>query len=37
MPFRYVTDANGEPILPDGMRKLLQDDMEKGFDAEDDE
>ena len=37
MPFRYVTDAKGEPILPDGMRQLLQDDMDKGFDAEDEE
>ncbi|KAM0752312.1 DUF431-domain-containing protein [Meredithblackwellia eburnea MCA 4105] len=37
MPFRYVTDAKGEPILPDGMRELLRDDMDKGFDALDDE
>jgi hypothetical protein len=24
MPFRYVTDAAGEPILPEGMRELLR-------------
>lgn len=33
MPFRYVADAQGEPILPQGMRKLLQDDMDKSFDG----
>lgn len=32
MPFRYVMDAQGEAILPVGMRQLLQDDMEKAFD-----
>lgn len=31
MPFRYVRDKEGEPILPRGMRKLLQDDMDKAF------
>jgi ribosome biogenesis SPOUT family RNA methylase Rps3 len=34
MPFRYVTDKEGEPILPKGMRKLLKDDMDKGFEDE---
>ncbi|KAM0791431.1 hypothetical protein ACM66B_005889 [Microbotryomycetes sp. NB124-2] len=33
MPFRYVKDDKGEPILPDGMKKLLRDDMDKGFDS----
>ncbi|KAK4054415.1 hypothetical protein OIV83_000909 [Microbotryomycetes sp. JL201] len=33
MPFRYVQDERGEPILPDGMKKLLRDDMDKGFDS----
>ncbi|KAK4702287.1 hypothetical protein P7C70_g3934, partial [Phenoliferia sp. Uapishka_3] len=37
MPFRYVTDSKGEPILPDGMRQLLQDDMNKSFDEVDDD
>ena len=31
MPFRYVRDNEGEPILPRGMKKLLQDDMDKAF------
>ncbi|SGY21115.1 BQ5605_C016g08198 [Microbotryum silenes-dioicae] len=37
MPFRYVTDAQGEPILPKGMRELLREDMDKGFDNFDDD
>ncbi|KAL0945931.1 hypothetical protein HGRIS_012212 [Hohenbuehelia grisea] len=32
MPFRYITDKDGEPKLPPGMRKLLHDDLNKGFD-----
>lgn len=28
MPFRYVQDARGEPILPPGMRQLLFADMD---------
>ncbi|KAI5481910.1 hypothetical protein MNV49_000187 [Pseudohyphozyma bogoriensis] len=32
MPFRYVVGKDGEPILPKGMRELLRDDMDKGFD-----
>lgn len=32
MPFRYVTDKDGQPILPPGMKELLYDDMDKGFD-----
>ncbi|SCZ88255.1 BZ3500_MvSof-1268-A1-R1_Chr2-1g04290 [Microbotryum saponariae] len=37
MPFRYVADAQGEPILPKGMRELLREDMDKGFDNFDDD
>lgn len=29
MPFRYVTDAQGEPILPAGMRELIEKDADK--------
>ncbi|QRV98938.1 SAM-dependent RNA methyltransferase [Ceratobasidium sp. AG-Ba] len=32
MPFRYITHPNGEPILPDGMKELLKEDLNKGFD-----
>lgn len=32
MPFRYVTDANGKPILPAGMFELIMKDSERGFD-----
>ncbi|CAE6387494.1 unnamed protein product [Rhizoctonia solani] len=32
MPFRYITDSNGEPILPEGMKALLKEDLNKGFD-----
>ncbi|KAG8917281.1 hypothetical protein FRC01_002563 [Tulasnella sp. 417] len=32
MPFRYIKDAAGEPIMPPGMRQLLKDDLDKGFD-----
>ncbi|KIO33196.1 hypothetical protein M407DRAFT_241179 [Tulasnella calospora MUT 4182] len=32
MPFRYIKDASGEPIMPPGMRQLLKDDLDKGFD-----
>ncbi|RAL59380.1 hypothetical protein DID88_006869 [Monilinia fructigena] len=31
MPFRYVKDANGKPIMPDGMVELIKKDTEKGF------
>ncbi|OOQ86200.1 hypothetical protein PEBR_22384 [Penicillium brasilianum] len=30
MPFRYVTDAQGEPIMPDGMVDLIKNDADKG-------
>lgn len=32
MPFRYVTDQNGNPIMPDGMIDLIKADADKGFD-----
>ncbi|CAE6510241.1 unnamed protein product [Rhizoctonia solani] len=32
MPFRYITDSKGEPILPEGMKVLLKEDLNKGFD-----
>lgn len=31
MPFRYITDSNGKPILPEGMFELIKKDTEKGF------
>ncbi|KAJ4490044.1 SAM-dependent RNA methyltransferase [Lentinula aciculospora] len=30
MPFKYIA-KNGEPLLPPGMRELLFEDMNKGF------
>ncbi|KAJ5563880.1 SAM-dependent RNA methyltransferase predicted [Penicillium longicatenatum] len=30
MPFRYVKDASGEPIMPDGMVDLIKNDADKG-------
>ncbi|KAJ5160613.1 SAM-dependent RNA methyltransferase predicted [Penicillium canariense] len=30
MPFRYVKDAQGEPIMPDGMVDLIKKDADKG-------
>lgn len=32
MPFRYVTDAAGQPILPDGMLELIKKDSERSLD-----
>ena len=32
MPFRYVVDANGEPILPEGMLDLIKHDAEQSID-----
>ncbi|KAJ5714305.1 uncharacterized protein N7483_011486 [Penicillium malachiteum] len=29
MPFRYVTDENGEPIMPAGMVDLIKNDADK--------
>jgi len=31
MPFRYMVE-NGQPIMPKGMKQLLYNDMDKGFD-----
>ncbi|KAJ8523321.1 hypothetical protein ONZ45_g143 [Pleurotus djamor] len=31
MPFRYITDDKGNPRLPPGMRELLHEDLNKGF------
>ena len=33
MPFRYVSDKQGKPIMPDGMIDLIRADADKGFDA----
>lgn len=32
MPFRYIADEQGEPIMPEGMRELIKADTEKGLD-----
>ncbi|PCH36884.1 DUF431-domain-containing protein [Wolfiporia cocos MD-104 SS10] len=32
MPFKYIADKRGEPILPPGMREHLQEDLNKSFD-----
>lgn len=32
MPFRYVTDSKGGPIMPNGMLELIKADADKGFD-----
>ncbi|KAL9604989.1 MAG: hypothetical protein Q9219_000177 [cf. Caloplaca sp. 3 TL-2023] len=31
MPFRYVKDAGGKPVMPEGMIELIKKDSEKGF------
>ncbi|KAF2745606.1 DUF431-domain-containing protein [Sporormia fimetaria CBS 119925] len=31
MPFRYVKDSKGEPIMPEGMMDLIKKDSEKGL------
>lgn len=31
MPFRYIRDQAGAPIMPDGMIDLIKKDAEKGF------
>ncbi|KAF2142617.1 uncharacterized protein K452DRAFT_287034 [Aplosporella prunicola CBS 121167] len=31
MPFRYVTDKSGQPIMPKGMVELIKKDSERGF------
>lgn len=32
MPFRYVVDDKGQPIMPAGMVELIKADADKGFD-----
>ncbi|RMZ02108.1 hypothetical protein D0860_07349 [Hortaea werneckii] len=32
MPFKYVKGEDGKPVMPEGMVKLLVDDMDKGID-----
>ncbi|KAK4940831.1 hypothetical protein LTR10_019103 [Elasticomyces elasticus] len=32
MPFRYVTDGRGKPIMPEGMIDLIKADADKAFD-----
>lgn len=32
MPFRYVTNNDGKPIMPNGMLELIKADADKGFD-----
>lgn len=32
MPFRYVLDARGDPILPEGMLQLIKKDSEQSLD-----
>ncbi|KAK7522259.1 SAM-dependent RNA methyltransferase [Phyllosticta citriasiana] len=31
MPFRYVLDKEGQPIMPEGMVDLIKKDSERGF------
>ncbi|KAF4602995.1 hypothetical protein EYR38_003399 [Pleurotus pulmonarius] len=31
MPFKYIADTGGNPRLPPGMRELLHEDLNKGF------
>ncbi|MCJ1244434.1 hypothetical protein MMC30_001632 [Trapelia coarctata] len=31
MPFRYVKDEKGAPLMPEGMIELIKKDSEKGF------
>ncbi|KAK5938341.1 hypothetical protein PMZ80_009311 [Knufia obscura] len=33
MPFRYVADSDGKPIMPVGMVDLIKADADKGFDT----
>ncbi|KAK4922716.1 hypothetical protein LTR66_016584 [Elasticomyces elasticus] len=35
MPFRYVVDKQGKPIMPEGMLDLIKADADKGFDEGD--
>ncbi|KAI4199355.1 MAG: hypothetical protein LQ350_004644 [Teloschistes chrysophthalmus] len=31
MPFRYVKDSQGRPVMPEGMLELIKKDSDKGF------
>ena len=31
MPFRYVENGHGEPVMPVGMKELIYEDMNKSF------
>ncbi|KAI4233593.1 MAG: hypothetical protein LQ352_008241 [Teloschistes flavicans] len=31
MPFRYVKDTQGKPLMPEGMVDLIKEDSDKGF------
>lgn len=31
MPFRYVKNEKGEPIIPEGMLELIKKDSERGI------
>lgn len=31
LPFRYIRDADGNSIMPDGMLQLIEKDSDKGF------
>ncbi|KAL9102594.1 MAG: hypothetical protein Q9163_002274 [Psora crenata] len=31
MPFRYIKDKDGKPVMPEGMLDLIKKDSEKGF------
>jgi len=35
MPFRYVKDKEGQPILPKGMLEVIKKDSERSFDVDD--
>ncbi|GAM87202.1 hypothetical protein ANO11243_052240 [Dothideomycetidae sp. 11243] len=32
MPFRYVVDSHGQPILPEGMLEVIKKDSDRGID-----
>lgn len=32
MPFRYVKDSDGKPVMPEGMVDLIKKDAEKAID-----
>jgi len=32
MPFRYVKDEQGDPVMPEGMLELIKEDANKSLD-----